>query len=84
MAGKYKPFEIFLSELPGSTKEITLTFVEIERIVGSKLPASAYEDRRWWNHETEANHVSKRAWATAGWKIASLDVHAQRVKFIRA
>lgn len=84
MAGKYIPFEIYLSELPGSTYEITFTFKEIEEMLASKLPSSAYEDRRWWDHDAEANHVSKRAWANAGWKIVSLDVDAKWVRFIRA
>lgn len=47
-------------------------------------PPSAYEDRRWWEHETEGNHVNKRAWANAGWKVENLDVSKKRVKFIRA
>ena len=84
MTGKYTPFEIYLADLPGSTYEITFTFEEIEKILAFKLPSSAYEDRRWWDHETEGNHVNKRAWANAGWKIASLDVNAKCVKFIRA
>jgi hypothetical protein len=50
---------------------------------GSKLPSSAYEDRRWWDHETEGNHVNKRAWANAGWKIEALDVNERWVKFVR-
>lgn len=48
-----------------------------------KLPSSAYEDERWWMHETEGNHVSKRAWANAGWKVESLNVGEKRVKFVR-
>ena len=39
---------------------------------------------RWWDHETEANHVNKRAWSNAGWKVESLDVDAKWVKFVRA
>ena len=84
MARKYMPFEIYLKELSESTREITLTFEQIEKILAFKLPSSAYEDRRWWDHETEANHVNKRAWANAGWKILSLDVNAKWVKFVRA
>jgi hypothetical protein len=84
MAGKYKPLEEYLSELPGSTREITLAFEQIEQILGSRLPPSAYEDRRWWDHETEGNHVNKRAWANAGWKIESLDVSKGWVKLVRA
>jgi hypothetical protein len=84
MVGKYTPLERYLSDLPGSTREIRLTFEQIEKILADKLPSSAYEDRRWWDHETEANHVDARAWSNAGWKVASLDVNAQWVKFVRA
>lgn len=84
MAGKYTPLEKYLSDLPGSTREMTLTFEQIEKILAGKLPPSAYEDRRWWDHETEGNHVNKRAWTNAGWKIESLDVNAKWVKFVRA
>jgi hypothetical protein len=84
MAGKYTPLEKYLSGLPGSTREIVLAFEQIEKILVFKLPSSAYEDRRWWDHETEGNHVNKRAWANAGWKIESLDIEAKWVKFVRA
>ena len=83
MAGKYIPLEKYLSELPDSTHEMTLAFEQIEKILAGRLPASAYEDRRWWDHATEGNHVSGRAWSTAGWKIALLDVSAKWVKFVR-
>lgn len=84
MAGKYTPLEKHLSALPESACEITLTFEQIEKILAGKLPPSAYEDRRWWDHETEGNHVTQRAWATAGWTVERLDVNAQWVKFVRA
>jgi hypothetical protein len=84
VAGKYTPLEHYLRDLPESQREVSLRFEQIERILNGKLPSSAYEDRRWWDHETEGNHVSKRAWANAGWKIESLDVKKKWVKFIRA
>jgi len=83
MSRKYMPLEGYLSDLPESTREVTLTFEQIEKILASKLPSSAYEDRRWWDHETEGNHVNKRAWSNAGWKIASLDFNAKWVNFSR-
>jgi hypothetical protein len=84
MAGKYIPLESYLRGLPESQKEVTLRFEQIERILNGKLPSSAYEDRRWWDHEKEGNHVSARSWANAGWKIESLDVKKKWVKFVRA
>jgi hypothetical protein len=84
MSGKYTPLENYLRDLSESQSEVTLRFEQIERTLKSKLPPSAYEDRRWWDHETEGNHVTKHAWANAGWKIGSLDVNKKRVKFVRA
>jgi len=84
MAGKYTPLENYLRDLPKNQREVTFGFEQIEQILNAKLPSSAYEDRRWWDHETEGNHVSKRAWANAGWKIENLDVNKKWVKFVRA
>jgi hypothetical protein len=84
MSGKYAPLEKYLRELPISQSEVTFLFEQIESILESKLPASAYEDQRWWDHEKEGNHVSARAWANAGWKIESLDVHKHWVRLVRA
>ena len=83
MASKYTPLENYLRGLPESQREVTLGFQQIERILNAKLPSSAYEDRRWWDHETEGNHLNQRAWANAGWKIESLDVNKKRVQLIR-
>jgi len=84
MAGKYSPLEKYLRELPVSQREVILGFEQIESILNNRLPASAYEDKRWWEHETEGNHVNKRTWTNAGWKILSLNVNAEWVKFVRA
>jgi hypothetical protein len=84
MAGKYTPLENYLRDLPENQREVTLRFEQIERMLNSKLPSSAYEDQRWWDHETEGNHVSKRSWSNAGWKVESLDVNGKWVKLVRA
>jgi len=83
MAGKYTPLEQYLRELPANQREVTLGFEEIERILGAKLPSSAYEYRQWWENEKEGNHVNARAWANAGWKVESLDVNEKWVKLVR-
>ena len=83
MAGKYTPLENYLRDLPDSQREVSLGFQQIERILNAKLPSSAYEDQRWWDYETEGNHINRRAWTNAGWKIQSLDVKKKRVKLIR-
>ena len=83
MAGKYGPLERYLRDLPKSQKEVTLSFEQIERILHTKLPSSAYESRTWWDHEKEGNHVNERAWTNAGWKIDGVDIHQKWVKLVR-
>ena len=83
MAGKYTPLENYLRGLPASQREVTLGFKQIERILGSALPSSAYGYRQWWDHEKEGNHVNGRAWANAGWKVESVDFKEQWVKLVR-
>ena len=83
MAGKYAPLENYLRDLPESQREVTLSFEQVEGILKFKLPNSAYEDERWWMHEKEANHVSTRAWANAGWKVRSVDVNRKQVTLAR-
>jgi hypothetical protein len=83
MAGKYTPLEKYLRNLPDSQQEVTLGFEEIEGILKSKLPSSAYEDRRWWDHETEGNHINTRAWSNAGWKVDGVNINGKQVKFVR-
>ena len=49
--------------------EIELAFEEIERIIGSKLPASASRPQ-WWGNETDPDttHVQSRSWRNAGYE----------------
>ena len=83
MAGKYAPLEDYLRALPPGQREAELSFEQVEGIVRGRLPSSAYEDQRWWEHETEGNHVNTRAWANAGWKIGKVDVRGKRVRLLR-
>ncbi len=83
MAGKYTPLENYLRDLSADQKEVTLSFEEIETIIHSKLPSSAYGYLQWWEHETEGNHVNSRAWTNAGWKVEDVDFSRRRVRLAR-
>jgi hypothetical protein len=83
MAGKYTPLENYLRDLPASQSEVTLGFEQIEGILNDKLPPSAYEDQRWWEHETEGNHRNTRSWFNAGWKIENVDFNTKQAKLVR-
>jgi hypothetical protein len=44
--GKYEPLTEFLRKQAGN--EVEMTFAQIERVIGSKLPPKAQEHRAWW------------------------------------
>jgi len=81
MAGKYTPLETYFRQ-QAAKRQVTLTFEQIETILKSKLPNSANE-LSWWEHETEGNHVNKRAWANAGWQVAKVNLAGKWVRFTK-
>jgi hypothetical protein len=83
MTGKYAPLEHYLRELPANQIEVTLGFEQIEKILASNLPASASEDRRWWDYEKEGNHLNRRAWTNAGWKVEHVNFNEKWAKLVR-
>ena len=79
---KYSPLQQFLAGLPGSQREITLTFYRIEEIIGSKLPKSAFQHRAWWSNEKDGDHVEAHSWLNAGWAVDTVDQTKCWVRFI--
>lgn len=64
-----------------SDREKTLSFDEIETIIGRALPASAHRHRAWWaNTDT---HSQALTWLSAGWKVEAADLDAREVTFVR-
>lgn len=76
--GKYEPLYKYL--IKSEEPNLCLVFAEIEKILGDKLPASAYVHRQWW-----ANNKSKgrqaNAWIDAGYKIENINFNKQTVLF---
>ena len=64
---KYDPLNAHLRRR--GSAELELAFKEVERIIGSKLPASALRPQ-WWANRTDpdANHGQCRAWLEAGYE----------------
>src|SRR3990172_336120 len=76
--GKYERLSSFLRHQ--STKEIPMTFNEIEKIIGAPLPASARAHRAWWSNNP-SNSVITREWLTAGFVSEQVDMAAERLVF---
>lgn len=77
----YSPLQQRLAN--ATQASVTMSFEEIEQILGRKLPPSAYDEqikRQWWaNTDT---HSQARAWLRAGRK-AKLDTARNNVTFVR-
>ncbi|MGI9310177.1 MAG: DUF7662 domain-containing protein [bacterium] len=79
MSRKYIPLQTYLKAQSG--QEITMTFKEIEKILGIKLPASARRYPAWWS-----NHPSQRmasVWLPTGYRSAQVDMQGERLVFRR-
>lgn len=78
--GKYEPLGQFLREQ--RTQEVPLTFREIERITGVKLPPKAQHHRAWWSNNPD-NNVMTRVWLAAGFESAQVDMEGRKLVFRR-
>jgi len=78
---KYESLPQFLGSAHGSTKR--MSFAEIERILGFKLPKSAYEHEAWWSNNA-TGHSHARAWLLAGWRTEDVDLAGRKVTFQRS
>ena len=60
-----------------------VSFPELERLIGAKLPASAFKYPAWWSNNP-ANNAMTKIWLKAGWRTEQVDVPGQSVVFRRA
>lgn len=59
------------------------SFPELERLIGAKLPASAFKYPAWWSNNPSNNAMTK-IWLKAGWRTEQVDIPGQTVVFRRA
>ena len=76
---KYGPLERHLSER--RDEACTLTFSQIETIIGAPLPASAKAHKPWWGNDS--THVQARSWMRAGWAVDHPRLPEKEVVFKR-
>lgn len=60
-----------------------VTFPDLERLIGAKLPASAFKYPAWWSNNPSNNAMTK-IWLNAGWRTEQVDIPGQSVVFRRA
>lgn len=79
-AHKYEPLTEFLRRQ--SSAVVRMSFDEIERVIGAKLPPSAVHHRAWWSNNAQ-NNVMTKAWKDAGFESEEVDMKGRRVVFRR-
>ncbi len=81
---KYDPLHDFLANISLNVNEKTLAFDEIEKILGFRLPESAFSHRAWWANPTSSDdHPYAQSWLTAGWKVETVNQSKKWVRFQR-
>jgi hypothetical protein len=77
---KYEPLPQFLASVGGTAHR--MSFGEIERVLGFKLPKSAYRHEAWWSNNA-TGHSHAQAWLQLGWRTEAVDLAGRKVTFQR-
>ena len=77
---KYEPLQTYLARQP--SRELPMTFEQVERLLNFPLPRSARTHPQWWSNNV-GSHVAVKAWRDAGWKTSRVDVGGESVVFVR-
>jgi hypothetical protein len=80
-ASKYRPLTAYLQAQRGD--RVPMSFADIERVIGAKLPPSADSHRAWWSNNP-TNNVMTSAWLDAGFESERVDLSARQLTFRRA
>jgi len=86
MPAKYEKLEIHLQGLRLKTPKVSLSFKDIENIIGQSLPRSAFLYREWWSNQKDTNNRPQaKAWLAAGYEVDSVQQksNAGSVVFVR-
>lgn len=74
---KYRKLSAMLAEADG--KPVSMSFKEIEDVLGFELPASAREHRAFWAN-TESHSIAL-SWLSVGYKTMVVDLAEERIIF---
>lgn len=77
---KYQPLLDVLRQ--SDRAYVTLTFAEIEALLGEALPPSARSKRGWWSNRSKGA-LQATAWMTAGYLVEAIDIDGEQVTFTK-
>ncbi len=81
MPSKYTPLESHLRD--SGLAQVAMTFGEIERVIGARLPPAAFKHRALWSNNP-SNWVMTKAWLAAGYETARVDMENRKLVFRKA
>ena len=61
---------------------VPMSFADVERVTGRKLPPSAAKHRPWWSNNPD-NSVMTRVWLDAGFESEQVDMAGRKLVFRR-
>jgi hypothetical protein len=76
---KYAPLGDYLRKQ--RTSAVPMTFAQIERVIGGKLPPSQHH-RAWWSNNPW-NNVMTKVWLDAGFVTEQVDIDRRKLVFRR-
>ena len=81
MNSKYAPLESHLRD--SGRAHVSMTFNEIERVIGAQLPPAAFKHRALWSNNP-SNWVMTKAWLAAGYETERVDMEKHKLVFRKA
>lgn len=78
--GKYDRLGDFLRSQ--RTREVPMSFAEIERVIGGKLPPNSPQYPAWWSNNP-TNNVMTKVWLAAGFRTEQVDTKGRKLVFRR-
>jgi len=81
-SSKYSPLAEWLHSQPGKNTRVRLTFSDVENILGTDLPLSAYDHREFWANDS-VGHIHSKLWLEAGWRTTNVHMTNKEVTFAR-
>lgn len=73
MSSKYDALASFLRSQGTHQITVTLSYKDIEKIIGAKLPQSAFKHRPWWGNQVDCeNRPQAKAWLSAGFRVETV------------
>lgn len=80
---EYNMLSLFLSNCPKHVSSLTLSFGQIETLIGKKLPQESNQPQWWDDSERKQNTPQAKAWLCSGFKVNKINILERWVEFIR-